>query len=338
MSDKKEISNRKIKQLKSYKINNILEKLKIKGYKIIRNPEMEFSIPSTLWDGKIGSIAFCSKQRVKNPIQAINESKASVVITDKEVESKKLESKNKAVVLVENPREIFIRILNECFPPEKKKGEIHPSSEIDNEADIHPSVYIGPHCVIGKCKIGANSIIHPNVIINDNVTVGKNVIINPGSIIGYDGFGYNRNEKGHLEKFPHYGGVIIEDDVEIGSNVCIDRGTLGNTIIKKGAKIDNFCHISHNVIIGRHSAVIAHAMVGGSTIVGDYSWIAPSAALIDGIKVGNKALVGLGAVVTKDVQDNEVVVGNPAIPLERFKKIQKILKNLTKDREECRNK
>lgn len=321
-------NGKKSKRTKTYKIKEVLKLLNIKNYEIIGNPSIEFSKVSTIWSGEKGSITFCTKKKIEDPVNTINKSKASVIFIEKSEDVKKINTKNKTIVLVDDPRGVFVKLINKCFPLEIKKGKIHPSAVIDDEAEIHSSVYIGPQCVIGKCKIKANTVIYPNVTINDNITIGKNVTIGPGCVIGYDGFGYNRNEKGHLEKFPHYGGVIIEDDVEIGSNVSIDRGVLDDTIIKQGAKIDNFCHIAHNVIVGKHSLVIAHAMIGGSTKIGDYSWIAPSAALMEGIKIGDKALVGLGAVVTKDVPDNTVVVGNPAVPLDVFKKTQKILKNL----------
>jgi len=327
-------NGKKQKQPKSYKIQGVLNKLNLKEYRILGNPEIEFSMASTIWDGKKGSIAFCSKKKISEPIETINSSKASLIIAERGIDVENIILDNKTVVLVDNPRDVFIKILNNCFKFVKKQGEIHHSSQVDDEADIHASVYIGPQCIIGKCTIKSNTVIHPNVVINDNVTIGKNVVINPGCVIGYDGFGYSRDQKGHLEKFPHYGGVVIEDDVEIGSNVSIDRGTLGNTLIKKGAKIDNFSHIAHNVVIGKHTQIIAHAMLGGSTKIGDFSWVAPSAALREGIKIGDKTLVGLGAVVTKDVPDNTVVVGNPAIPLELFKKNQKLLKMLLSEKDD----
>jgi UDP-3-O-[3-hydroxymyristoyl] glucosamine N-acyltransferase len=317
-----------VKKRRSYPIDVALKKSRILNYKILGKKERNFFFPSNIWDAKKGAITFCSKQKVKDPSMIINKTKASIVLVDNNIDSKKIDYKNKTIVLIDNPRLTFIRILNCCFPPEKKRGVIHPSSQIDKRADIHPSVYIGPFCVLGKCSIQENSVIYPNVIINDKVKIGRNVIINPGCVIGYDGFGYARNERGAIEKFPHYGGVIIEDNVELGSSVSIDRGTLGDTIIKKGAKIDNFSHIAHNVIVGKHSLVIAHAMIGGSTELGDFSWIAPSAALREGIKIGRKTMVGLGAVVTKDVPDNTVVVGNPAMPLELFKKNQEFLTKL----------
>ena len=126
-----------------------------------------------------------------------------------------------------------------------------------------------------------------------------------------------------FEKFPHIGGVVIEDDVEIGANACIDKGTLGDTIIRKGSKLDNFVHIAHNVTIGQHTAVIAHAMIGGSTVIGNYSWIAPSVVIRDGLNIGNNVLVGLGAVVTKNIPDNETWAGIPAMHLDKFLNIKK---------------
>ncbi|MFA6455573.1 MAG: UDP-3-O-(3-hydroxymyristoyl)glucosamine N-acyltransferase, partial [Bacteroidota bacterium] len=164
--------------------------------------------------------------------------------------------------------------------------------------------------------------------IYDNVRIGKNVIIQAGAVIGGDGYGYSRNDKGEFEKFPHVGAVLIEDDVEIGANTCVDRGTLGNTIIREGAKIDNLVHIAHNVTVGKHAAVIAQSMIGGSTVIGDYGWIAPSASLMNGIKIGSKVTVGLGAVVTKNIPDGETWAGVPAQPLRDFVSIQKKLKEL----------
>jgi len=115
-----------------------------------------------------------------------------------------------------------------------------------------------------------------------------------------------------LERFPHIGGVQIEDDVEIGANTCIDRGTLGNTRIRKGAKIDNLVHIAHNVDVGENTAIIANAMIAGSTKIGANTWIAPSACLRDAINIGKDATVGLAALVTKDIPDGELWAGFPA--------------------------
>jgi UDP-3-O-[3-hydroxymyristoyl] glucosamine N-acyltransferase len=145
----------------------------------------------------------------------------------------------------------------------------------------------------------------------------KNIIVHATAVIGADGFGYERNEKGELEKFPSIGGVIIEDNVEIGACTCIDRGTLGDTIIREGCKIDNLVHIAHNVEIGKHSIIVAHATICGSAQIGEYCWIGPHAVIRDKVTVGNRVMVGMGAVVTKDVPDGVTVMGVPAREVEK---------------------
>jgi len=314
---------------KSFKISQILKKLNIEDFILIGNSKREFSFPGTIWDAERRGIAYCISRKVDNLIKTINQSKASVVITEKEVDQKKLDSTNKTIILVEDPRAVFIKILDMCFSPSINRGTIEKSAIIDPCAEIHRTVSIGSNCVIGKCQIGENSIIYPNVTLNDNVTLGKNVLVNPGSVIGYDGISYARNEKGELDKFLQYGGVVIEDDVEIGCNVCIDRGTFGNTVVKKGSKIGHVCYIGHNTVVGENCAITGFNMIGGSTVIGDCSWIAIGAVLRDGIKLGKKVFVGLGAVVTKDIPDNTVVAGNPARPFDEFKRIQGMMKDLS---------
>ncbi len=124
---------------------------------------------------------------------------------------------------------------------------------------------------------------------------------------------------GTMTKFIHLGGVLIQDNVEIGSNTSIDRGTLGNTIIRKGVKIDNQVHIAHNCDIGEDVVVIAQSMVGGSVKIGNRSWIAPSVVIMNGITIGSDATCGLGAVITKSVKDGDTVMGNPARPFDEAK-------------------
>jgi UDP-3-O-[3-hydroxymyristoyl] glucosamine N-acyltransferase len=162
--------------------------------------------------------------------------------------------------------------------------------------------------------LGEDSVLYAGVHLYAGVRIGRRVTIHAGTVIGADGFGYERALGGELTKFPHLGGVVIEDEVEIGANTCIDRGTLADTVVGRGARIDNLVHLAHNTRIGEHAAVIAHAMVGGSTQIGARAWIAPSACLRDRIAIGDDAVVGLGAVVTRAVPAGATVFGNPARP------------------------
>jgi UDP-3-O-[3-hydroxymyristoyl] glucosamine N-acyltransferase len=155
----------------------------------------------------------------------------------------------------------------------------------------------------------------------DEPVVGRDLVIHPsvrigaGCSIGLHGFGYAKAPDGSWLRFPHVGRVVIEEGVEIGSNVCIDRGSLTDTRICSGVKIDNHVHIAHNVIIGRNTLVIAHAMIGGSVTIGESCWIAPGALIKNKVTIGDGATVGLGAVVLHDVDPGVTVVGNPAMPL-----------------------
>ena len=170
--------------------------------------------------------------------------------------------------------------------------------------------------------------IHGNIFIYDQVSIGSDVTIHSGTVVGADGFGYEKDENGEVFKFPHIGGVIIENDVEIGANTCIDKGSLGNTLIKRGAKIDNLVHIAHNVEIGENTFVIANAMVGGSTKIGDNAWIAPSVSLMNGISIGKDVTIGMSSLVTKAIPDGETYAGSPAKPLKEFLETQRKIKNL----------
>lgn len=226
--------------------------------------------------------------------------------------------KDKIYLVTENPKLLFLRIVNVLRKRSIQPG-IHPTAIISDKAKISPSAFIGPYCVIEEAEIGNHSIIYSHTLIKENTVIGKGVIIQSNVTIGSDGYGYSRNVQNELERFPHISGVIIEDDVEIGSNTCIDRGSLGNTKIKKGCKIDNLVHIAHNVEIGENTAVIANSLIGGSTIIGNNCWIAPSATIRDALNIGNKVTIGMGAVVTKDVPDNDTWTGNPAKSLEELK-------------------
>jgi UDP-3-O-[3-hydroxymyristoyl] glucosamine N-acyltransferase len=265
------------------------------------------------------------KKGAKNANDLIFNTNAKIIIIPKDL---KVNSKDNTVfILSDNPRLSFIKVIDKFFKAKIRSG-IHPTASVSKGVNIDFSNYIGAFTYIGKAKIGKNNIIHGHVYIYDGVEIGDNVEIHAGTVIGADGFGYERDEDGQIYKFPHIGGVIIEDNVEIGSNTCIDRGSLGNTILRKGSKIDNLVHIAHNVEVGENSFVIANAMVGGSTKIGNNTWIAPSVSLMNGIKIGSKTTIGMSSLVTKDVPDDQTWTGSPARPLKDFVELQQKLKKL----------
>lgn len=232
-------------------------------------------------------------------------------------------------LITDNPRLAFMRAVDRFLSAPRPAAGIHPAATIDPSATIDPTATLAAGCVVGAgCTVGARSVLHANVVLYGNVRIGSDVTIHSGTVVGADGFGYERNDEGVFEKFPHIGGVVIEDDVEIGSNTSIDRGSLGDTLIRTGARIDNQCHISHNVEIGQHAAVIAQSMVGGSAKIGDYAWLAPAAIIMNQARVGVRAVVGLGAVVVKSVPDGETFMGSPAVPAAEFRATREAMKSL----------
>ena len=152
---------------------------------------------------------------------------------------------------------------------------------------------------------------HDGAITYLNTEMEKNIVVQPNAVIGGKGFGYVW-DKDHWLRFPHIGSVVLEENVEIGSNTCIDRGSIGNTIIRKGVKIDNLVHIAHNADIGEHSLIVAGAVIGGSVKIGKNCFIGMNASIKNGVVIGDNVTVGAGAVVLKDIPSGETWAGVPA--------------------------
>ena len=217
-----------------------------------------------------------------------------------------------AVVSCENPKLAFSLAVERFLPELPQVRWPAHGAQVHAGARVDESAVLGPGAVIGSgTSIGAETEVGPNTVIA-NATIGGRVRVGANCSIGLPGFGYERDTHGHYIRFPHVGRVVIEDDVEVGSNTCIDRGALGDTWIGAHSKIDNLVHIAHNVEIGRNAVIVAHAMIGGSVVIGDDVWCAPAALIRNQLRIEAGAVVGMGAVVVRAVGAGETVVGNPA--------------------------
>ena len=241
-------------------------------------------------------------------IKAIKQYENILLIASKETEAI-LDIKCN-IISCKNPKAVFFLILEHFF--EKKNSAVISKSAFVLSTDIGKNVSIGHNSYINEnVTIGNNVVIGNNVCIECPTKIGNDTIIHSGTIIGTDGYGYYK-EDGVNHKVPHFGGVTIGERVEIGSNTCIDRGTIDDTYIGDDVKIDNLCHIAHNVKIKKRGMLIALSLLGGSCILEEDVYVAPGASIMNQIKIGSNTIVGMGAVVNKDVESNKVVVGIPA--------------------------
>jgi UDP-3-O-[3-hydroxymyristoyl] glucosamine N-acyltransferase len=215
-------------------------------------------------------------------------------------------------IISDNPRLDFALAVQEFFVA-KLPPRVADSVCLGNNVFIGQNVTIGEYSVIGSnVVIGDGTEIRHHVVINDNSVIGRNCLIKSNTVIGEEGFGFERDEQGRPIRIPHLGKVVIGNQVEVGASTVIARGTLDNTIIQDNVKIDDKVFIAHNVFIGENSVIIAEAQISGSAKVGVNSWVGPNSSVMNGINIGANCFVGLGAVVTKSIPDNVVVVGNPA--------------------------
>lgn len=250
-------------------------------------------------------------------------------------------SRHKVLIRVGHARVAFAKVLPLFFPEPTFPPGIHPTAVIAASAQIDPSAYIGPFCVVGEgVRIGARSVLEggnhlgadcslgeqvrlfPRVVLYPKTQLGHRVRIHAGSVIGADGYGYVQEGGVHL-KVPQIGNVIIEDDVEIGANVTIDRGALGPTIIGRGTKIDNLVQIAHNVVTGEHCLIVAQVGIAGSTRLGNYVTLAGQVGLAGHLKIGDRVVVAAQSGVKDSIPAGEKWLGYPAQP-DRLAKRQMI--------------
>jgi len=201
---------------------------------------------------------------------------------------------------------------------------------IGDNATIYPGCFVGPNC-----RIGDNVTLYPNVVIYDGTVAGNNVTIHAGSVIGEDGFGYATHGGAH-HKIPQIGNVVIEDDVEIGANCAIDRATMGSTVIGQGSKFSNLATLGHGTKIGPHCLLVAQVGIAGSTTLGQYVTLGGQVGLVGHINIGNNVTVAAQSGVTKNVEDNQTLLGSPALPIQEAKRLNHLTNKLPEMRDQLK--
>jgi len=310
---------------------------------IVGNPEVTVNNVAKIEEAQPGTLAFLANPKYNKYLYS---TKASIVLINKDfVIDKDVDT---TLIKVENAYESFARLLQLAEQAKPEKKGVSSLAFIEDSAQIGKNVYIAPFAYIGEYVVVEDDVkIYPHVFVGDHVTikkdavlnagvkvyheceVGENCIVHAGAVIGSDGFGFAPDENNVYRKIPQLGNVILENNVEIGSNTTIDRATMGSTIIKNGAKLDNLNQIGHNVIVGENTVMAAQSGVAGSTKIGKncqfggQSGIAPHINIADGVRVAPQSGIPNNVKVA-----GSVLMGTPAFNIREFQKSFIVYKQL----------
>jgi len=316
------------------------------GGTVVGDGEVEITGLSSIDEAEAGQITFIANPKY---LRKLGETRASAIIV-----SDKVTTADKPLICAANPQLAFAKILTLFFvKPYQPKGidpnaRISPTAQLGKDLTIYPYVYIGDRCriedrvtlypgvYVGEdTVIGEDSILHPNVSVYSGSAIGKRVILHSGVVIGADGFGFVKDGKTNV-KITQVGKVMIEDDVEVGANSTIDRAALGQTIIRRGVKIDNLVQVAHNVEIGEDSMIIAHVGIAGSTKIGKNVILAGQVGVVGHIEIGDNVMVGAQSGVGQNLPSGQAFSGSPAFPhrewlraVNIFQKLPEMKKTLT---------
>jgi UDP-3-O-[3-hydroxymyristoyl] glucosamine N-acyltransferase len=204
----------------------------------------------------------------------------------------------------------------------------HPGAFVDKTATIGEGTILYPGVnVAARTRIGRDCILYPNVVIYEDCVVGDRVIIHAGASIGHDGFGF-ATSKGIHHKIPQIGNVVLGDDVEVGPNTTIARAALGSTVIGNGTKIDALAAIGHGVNIGPHGLVVSQVGIAGSTTIGHHATFGGQVGVVGHLEIGNHVTVAAQAAIVNDVQDGEILMGSPSMPIAHGRRVHVLFTKL----------
>jgi len=243
-------------------------------------------------------------------------------------------------IVVADPHGALARAVGAMFPPEARVPDIHPTARLGSGVVMGEGVAIGPYVIVGRrVVLGDRVTLGPGVILEDGVTVGDDTVLGPhavchagtrigrrcvvkaGAVLGGTGFGYISSRTGH-ERIPHVGGCVLGDEVDIGCNSCVDRGSIEDTVIGSGSKLDNLVHVGHNARLGERCIVMGGSVIAGSADIGNGVVLAGHTAVGGHFRVGDGARVGAKSGVISPVPDGADVSGFPARPHREFLRAQ----------------
>ena len=308
---------------------------------IVGDPQVKVSGFSKIEEATSGMLSFLANKKYTHYLYS---SQASIILINEDFD---IRDTVKSTLIKVKDAYTSLAMLMSLVEKNKigKTGRENPSY-ISESAKVPEKTYIGAFAYIGdNATIGENVQIYPQVYVGDNVTIGNNCIIYPGvkiyygtkignnciihagAVIGSDGFGFAPDGEKY-NKVPQIGIVEIEDDVEIGANTTIDRATMGETIIRKGVKLDNLIQIAHNVEVGENTVMAAQAGIAGSTKIGKHCMFGGQVGVAGHIEIGDNVSFGAQAGVPSSVKSGSTYLGTPAFNARDFARSSAVFKNL----------
>lgn len=311
--------------------------------KIEGDPDVTVNYVSKIEEGAPGTITFLANPKYT---QFIYSTKASVVLINNDLALEKEVSPT--LIRVENAYSAFADLLEAYNQIKLNKSGISPTAYIDPTAKVGENVYIGEFAVISKdvvvedhakiypqtflgenVRVGSNTTLFAGVKVYSDNIIGSNCILHSGVVIGSDGFGFAPQDEGGYKKIAQIGNVVIEDDVEIGANTTIDRATMGSTIIRKGAKLDNLIQVAHNVEIGENTVISAQTGISGSTKIGKNCMVGGQVGIVNHLVIADEVKIAAQSGVGKSItREGEIVQGSPAFDISTYRKSYVHFRNL----------
>jgi UDP-3-O-[3-hydroxymyristoyl] glucosamine N-acyltransferase len=301
------------------------------------NPNAEISGLSKIEEGKPGTLTFLANPAYTHHVYT---TEATLLIAARDFEPERHLPKGLTLLRVANPYESFARLLDLYNQIKHNRTGIDPMAFVHPEAQVHQNAYIGafavvekgavvaegamvyPQCFVGEgVHIGAHTLLHPGVRVLTGCVIGAHCVVNSGAVIGGDGFGFAPNSENNYKKVAQTGNVIIENHVEIGAGSTIDRATLGSTIIRRGAKLDNLIQIAHNVEIGENTVIASQTGVAGSTRIGKNCMIGGQVGIVGHLTIADGTKIAAQSGVGASIHEPDTVIqGSPAFGMGDYKR------------------
>lgn len=293
------------------------------GAEVAGDGAAEITSAATLEEARPGQISFLANAKY---VKQLESTRASAVVVAPAIRAP---AGGLTLLRAPDPYFAFMKAVVRLHGHRKHPHDgVHPRAHVDPTATVGEGTVVYPGAFVGpRARVGRDCILYPNAVVYDDCLIGDRVIVHAGSVIGADGYGF-ATHKGEHHKIPQVGNVIVEDDVEIGACCSIERAALGSTVIGKGTKIDQLVVVGHGVKVGPHCLLVAQTGIAGSVTLGHHVTLAGQTGVSGHLKIGNQVTVGAQSGIISDIEDQQTVVGSPAMPVSHARRVYMLFTQL----------